>query len=54
MLKEMRIVITYVKRDENSYYVYINDKKTNKIVNSYCDGCETLQPNQMAHYDRCL
>ena len=47
-------VITYIKKDEFSYLVYKNDKKTDEEVNSYCCGCEGNQPNQQAHYDGCF
>lgn len=52
--------ITYVKIDEFNYTVYVDGVKTDKIVTSFCEGCEPIlngecpQPNQMAHYDGCL
>ena len=47
-------VITYIKKDKYSYFVYKNGKKTDKEVNSFCCGCEENQPNQLAHYDGCF
>jgi hypothetical protein len=52
--------ITYVKIEEFNYAVYEDGVKTDKIVTSFCEGCEPIllgegpQPNQMAHYDGCL
>lgn len=51
---------TYVKRDEDTYFLLRNGVNTNFIVTSYCPGCEPMlfgrapAPNQLEHYDGCL